>query len=67
MKVASTHEIIEKLQAFETLYGVGAVESIASVCNGSRTTEYIFNIKDKNGNEVKIDIDSVIKTELFTK
>lgn len=67
MKVASTHEIIEKLQAFEKLYGVGAVESIASVCSGSRTTEYIFNIEDKNGNEVKIDIDSVIKTELFTK
>lgn len=65
MKTASTHEIIEKLQAFEKLYRVGAVESISSVCSGDREIEYIFNVEDKNGNDVKININTVLKTDLF--
>lgn len=51
-KVASTHEIIEKLQEYEKENGIGAVIGISTVCSGNRTTEYIFEIaNDSNGNK----------------
>lgn len=59
-KVASVKEIIEKLQEYENEYGSGgAVTSIGVVCNGDRTTEYIFHLQDGMGNETTIEIDSV--------
>lgn len=45
-KVASTSEIIQKLMAFESKYGVGAVSSIATVCSGDRKAEYYFELKN---------------------
>ena len=59
MKMASTREIIEYLEAYEKIHGVGSVISIGSVCSGWRDIEYIFYIKDKNGNEVRIEIPSL--------
>lgn len=43
-KVASTREIIEKLQKYEKQNGIGAVKGIAIICDGDRETEYIFQV-----------------------
>lgn len=64
-KVASIKEIIEKLQKYENEHGSGGiVNSIGAVCNGDRTTEYIFHLQDQNGNETNIEINSVRQCEL---
>lgn len=65
IKTASTSEIIARLQAYEKLNGVGSVESVATVCPGSREVEYIFYITDKNGIETSIDIPSIDKETLW--
>lgn len=53
MKVATTHEIIEKLQEYEKENGIGAITSIGRVGNGDRTIEYIFEIaNDSDWNRV---------------
>ena len=64
-KCASTRAIIEHLQAYEKLHGIGSVESIGSVCSGSRKTEYIFHIEDKAGNECTVEIPSKEKNEIW--
>lgn len=65
IKTASTSEIITRLQAYEKLNGVGSVDSVASVCPGSREIEYIFYITDKNGIKTAIDIPTVNKETLW--
>ena len=65
MLTASTREIIEYLEAYEKIHGVGSVASIGSVCSGSRKVEYIFYIKDKYGNEVRVEIPSVEEKTLW--
>lgn len=64
-KVGSVKEILEKLQGYEKEHGSGgAVISIGSICNGDRTTEYIFHLQDKKGNKTDIEIDSVRQCDL---
>lgn len=76
IKVASTREIIEKLQEYEKENGVGAVISIATVGNGDRTVEYklkIANDSDYNRvfkndgkyKETEIEISSIEDLTLF--
>lgn len=76
IKVASTREIIEKLQAYEKLNGVGAVVGIATICNGNRDIEYkikIANNSDYNRvfkndgkyKETEIEISSIDDLDLF--
>ena len=65
IKTASTREIIEYLEAYEKIHGIGSVTSIGSVCSGWRDVEYIFNIKDKYGNEVRVEIPSINEKELW--
>jgi hypothetical protein len=65
IKTASTREIIEYLEAYEKIHGVGSVTSIGSVCSGWRDTEYIFHIKDKNGNENHVEIPSIEEGTLW--
>ena len=77
MKVASTRDIIERLQEYERLHGVGAVTGLATICNGDRTVEYkfeiandsdynrVFNNSDDHFKETVIEIPSVLDTELF--
>ena len=65
MKTASTREIIEYLEAYEKIHGVGSVTSIGGVCSGWRDTEYIFSIKDKNGNEERVEIPSIEEETLW--
>ncbi len=76
IKVASTREIIEKLQEYEKQNGVGAVLGIATVGNGDRTVEYrlrIANDSDYNRvfkndgkyKETEIEISSIEDVKLF--
>lgn len=76
MKVASTREIIEKLQEYENENGVGAVLGIATVGNGDRTVEYKLRIandsdynrvfkKDGKYRETEIEISSIDDLTLF--
>lgn len=77
MKVASTRDIIEQLQAYERLHGIGAITGLATVCNGDRTIEYKFEIAndsdynrvfhndDKHFKTTVVEIPSVLDTELF--
>lgn len=65
MLTASTREIIKYLEAYEKIYGVGSVASIGNVCSGSRDVEYIFYIKDKDGNEVRVEIPSIEEKTLW--
>lgn len=62
---ASTREIIEYLEAYEKMNGVGSVISIGSVCAGNRDVEYIFYIKDKYGKEVRVEIPSMDEETLW--
>lgn len=75
-KVASTREIIEKLQKYEKQNGIGAVKGIAIICDGDRETEYIFRIandsdsnriftKDGKYKETEIRISSLLDDRLF--
>lgn len=76
IKVASTREIIEKLQEYEKENGIGAVLGIATVGNGDRTVEYRLRIandsdnnsvfkKDGDYKETEIEISSIEDIELF--
>lgn len=65
MKTASTRQIIEYLEAYEKIHGVGSVTSIGSVCSGSRDVEYIFYIRDKNKNEVRVEIPTLEEKTLW--
>lgn len=65
MKTASAREIIEYLEAYEKIHGVGSVVSIGSVCAGNRDVEYIFYIKDKNGHEARVEIPSLEEKTLW--
>lgn len=65
IKTASTREIIEYLEAYEKIHGVGSVASIGSVCSGYRDVEYIFYIKDKYNNEVRVEIPSIEEETLW--
>lgn len=67
IKTASTREIIEYLEAYEKIHGIGSVTSIGSVCSGRRDVEYIFYIKDKYGKEVRVEIPSINENELWKK
>ncbi len=79
MKVASTREIIEKLEAYEKLHGVGAVVGLGAITNGNRTVEYKFEIandstynkvfgnEDNHYKETVIEISSIEDTDLFEK
>ena len=64
MKTASTRDIIKYLEEYEKLHDIGSVTSIGTVC-GSRNVEYIFNIKDRNGNEERVEIPSVDEKTLW--
>lgn len=65
MSVASTREIIEKLEAYEKFHGVGAVLGITTICNGNRTVEYILEIEDKAREEIAIEISSIDRNNLY--
>lgn len=76
MKLASTREIIKKLQEYEKENGVGAVVGISTIMNGDRTVEYTLRIandsdynrvfkKDGNYKEIEIEISSIEDTLLF--
>ena len=77
LKVASTHEIIEKLEEYEKENGAGAVVSLGTVCDGDRTVQYVSEIaNDSEGNRVlapdkdkykrrKIEISAVSDDSLF--
>ena len=65
MITAGTREIIEYLEAYEKIYGIGSVISIGSVCSGNRDVEYIFYIKDKYGKEVRVEIPSIEEKSLW--
>lgn len=62
---ASTREIIEYLEAYEKIHGVGSVRDIGTVCSGSRDIEYIFRIVDKYGHEVRVEIPSIEEEDLW--
>lgn len=65
IKTASTREIIKYLETYEKENGVGSVTSIGSVSGGNRDVEYIFHIKDKNGNEERIEIPTLDEKTLW--
>lgn len=76
MKVASTREIIEKLQEYEKENGVGAVVGISTIMNGDRKVEYKLRIandsdynrvfkKDGKYKETEIEISSIDDILLF--
>lgn len=76
MKVASTYELIEKLQAYEEENGIGAIIGIGTYCAGDRENQYEIEIANDsirnrisvaNGSykETKIDISAISDDELF--
>ena len=76
MKVASTHELIEKLQAYEEENGIGAIIGIGTYCAGDRENQYEIEIAndsirnrifvaDGSYKETKIDISAMSDDELF--
>ena len=75
-KVASTHDVIERLQQYEKEHGVGAIVGVSIHMNGDRENEFCFEIaNDSNGNrfyaeDVKykktdVEIPSVLDNTLF--
>ena len=64
-KTASTRQIIEYLEEYEKIHGVGSVVSIGSMCAGFRTIEYIFYIKDQDQIEVRVEIPSLEEKTLW--
>lgn len=76
-KVASTSEVIKKLQEYEKENGVGAITNISTICNGDRDVEYIFKIvndsvhnrafnnADNHCKSTLVEISSINDTELF--
>ena len=67
IKCASTKSVIELLQNFEKEHGVGSITSVGSVCSGNRTVEYIFHVKDKDGNEVSIEVPSEAEKNVLSQ
>lgn len=65
MKTASTRELIEYLEAYEKIHGVGSVRSIGTVCSGARDVEYIFYITDKNKKETRVEIPTQYEEDLW--
>ena len=65
MKTASTRQIIEYLEAYAKIHGVGSVVNIGRDCSGSREFEYCFDIKNKHGKTVCINIPSMEEETLF--
>lgn len=65
IKTASTRQLIEYLEAYEKIHGVGSVTSIGAVCSGARDVEYVFYIKDKYKNEVRIEIPTLDEKTLW--
>ena len=65
IKTASTREIIEYLETYEREHGVGSVTSVGAICSGNREIEYVFNVKDKDGNRMRIEIPSVDENTLW--
>lgn len=65
MKTASTRQIIEYLEAYEKIHGVGSLVNIGRYCSGNRKFEYCFDIKDKHGKTVCIEIPSMEEENLF--
>ncbi len=76
MKVASTHEVIEKLQEYEKENGIGAIVRISTYMAGDRENEYCLEIandsesnriltKDGKYKRTKIEISAVKEEELF--
>jgi hypothetical protein len=59
IKAASTTSIIQLLQGYEEAYGPGVITSIGSIYSGSRTTEYVINVKDDTGEEHRIEVPSI--------
>lgn len=59
MKLLNTYKRMKKK------YGVGAVESIGTVCAGNRETEYIFYIEDKDRKEMTVNIPTIDKSTLW--
>lgn len=76
-KVASTREIIEKLQEYERLNGIGAIIGISTYMHGDRKFQYKFEIANdsdynrvfhNNDNHYKvtnIEISSIGDLEIF--
>jgi hypothetical protein len=64
-KTASTRDIIEYLEAYEKIHGVGSVTSIGSVCSGHRDIEYIFYIEGKDHYKTAVSIPTVYEEELW--
>ena len=67
IKTASTSTVIELLRNFEEKHGAGAITSIGTVCSGARTVEYIFHVKDKNGDDISIEIPSEDENAILNK
>lgn len=67
IKTASTRQIIEYLQSYEKIHGIGSINGIGIVCSGNRDTEYIFHIEDKNGNKIDIEIPSLNKGDIWNE
>lgn len=75
MKVATTREVIEKLQAYEKENGVGAIIGITTHMNGDRENNFCFEIasgswsdlafKDPRYKRTDIEISAVDDEELF--
>lgn len=63
-KTAITREIIEYLQAYEKLYGIGKVESIRHVSDSERDVEYVFCIEDRCGKKLHVGIPSIENTKI---
>lgn len=64
LKVASTHEIIEKLMEYEKENGVGAVVGIASYCAGDRTKQYRLDIVNQSEHDRMFHPEEYRKTEI---
>lgn len=64
LKVASTHEIIEKLMEYEKENGVGAVVRIASYCAGDRTKAYRLDIVNQSEHDRMFHPEEYRKTEI---
>lgn len=64
-KTASTRDIIEYLEAYEKIHGIGSVISIGSVCSGRRDIEYIFHIVGKDHATTHVSIPTVYEEELW--
>lgn len=65
IKVASTSDVIRLLQEYEAEHGTGAIHGISTICQGDRTTEYVFYIGDQSCQDTKLEIPSVDISVIF--